>query len=216
VKVPVVGLCESVCASGGMYALMSPSVKFIAVGEESVAGSIGVIGHLTRYSRLLDWAKIDVETYKSGEYKDDGNPSRAATSAERARIQAFVDELAQKFYGVVLKARPKVDLAAIKPAGVFIGEKAVSVGLADAVMPREKVLEKAKELSGSKLIFTREEIGKMTKDAHGDSSAYQAPVIAPRAETVTWMADLHEIVEAMKEIKAGETVRFEYRMNYQF
>src|SRR5581483_9148989 len=94
-------------ASGGEYALMSPSVKYIAVSDDAVSGSIGVRATLTRYYRLLDWAKIDVENYKSGELKDDGNPTRAPTAAERQRIQAEIDKLALKFYSVVAKARPR-------------------------------------------------------------------------------------------------------------
>lgn len=216
-KVPVVGYCESMCASGGMYALMARSVKFIAVGDTTVAGSIGVVAHLTRYYRLLDWAKIDVETYKSGELKDDGNPTRAPTEAERKRIQHLVDELAQTFYAVVEKSRPKVDLAAIKPAGVFRGKHAVEVGLVDAVMTREEAIAKAKELSGSKLVFTREELGKMAKAA-SESTAYAAPRLEPRSDGagVFWMSDLHAVVEALQEVRAGETVRFEYRMPYTF
>lgn len=214
-KVPVVGYCESLCASGGMYALMSPSVKFIAVGDEAIAGSIGVIAHLTRYYRLLDWAKIDVETYKSGEFKDDGNPTRAATDAERKRIQSLIDDLAQRFYSVVQKARPGVDMAAIKPAGIFIGNEAVRVKLVDAVMTREQAMKKAKELSGSKLIFTREELGKMAKEAHESTAGYSAPRIEPRAQA-TWMDDLHVLVETVQEVKSGETVQFMYRMPYRF
>ncbi len=218
-KVPVVGYCARLCASGGEYALMSPSVKYIAVSGDAVSGSIGVILHLTRYHRLLDWAKIDVETYKSGELKDDGNPTRGPSAEERKRLQAEVDKFAQKFYSIVLKARPKADMAAIKPAGVFFGEEAVQVGLADAVMTRDEAVAKAKLLSGSKLAFTREELSKMTKAAHESTgSEYAAPTVAPRMDGsgIVWMSDLHTLVEMLREIKGGESVRFEYRMPYSF
>jgi len=216
-KVPVVGYCARLCASGGEYALMSPSVKYIAVSDDAVSGSIGVRATLTRYYRLLDWAKIDVENYKSGELKDDGNPTRAPTAAERQRIQAEIDKLALKFYSVVAKARPRVSLQAIKPAGIFFGGEAVEVGLADSVMTRDQVIAKAKELSGSKLAFTREELSKMTKAAH-ESTAYEAPKLAPRVDGagIVWMSDLHDILEMLREIKSGESARFEYRMPYRF
>jgi signal peptide peptidase SppA len=210
IKVPVVGYCARLCASGGEYSLMSPSVKFIGVSADAVSGSIGVILHLTRYYRLLDWAKIDVETYKSGELKDDGNPTRGPSAEERKRLQAEVDKFAQKFYSIVLKARPKADMAAIKPAGVFFGEEAVTVGLADAVMTRDEAVAKAKVLSGSKLAFTREELSKMTKAAH-ESTAYEAPARAPRAE-LDVTSDLHTLVQMLQEIRSGEVVRLEYRM----
>lgn len=213
-KMPVIGFCEYICASGGMYALMSPSVKFIAVGDETVAGSIGVIAHLTRYYRLLEWAKIDTETYKSGEKKDYGNPARAATENERKAFQSLVDELAQKFYGVVEAARPKADMAAIKPAGIFIGQAAVKVGLADAVMTREQAIAKAKELSGSKMSFTREELSKMAKAA-SETTAYKQEVPSPQMQ-ISWMGDLHTVVEMLQEIRGGESVQVLYRMPVKF
>jgi len=58
---------------------------------------------------LLEWAKVDLEVYRSGPLKDAGNPMRGSTEAERAYLQALVDTLAQQFYGDVRKARPKME-----------------------------------------------------------------------------------------------------------
>jgi signal peptide peptidase SppA len=214
VKVPVVGFCEYVCASGGAYALMAPSVKYIGVRGETIGGSIGVVGTMTRFNRLLDWLKIDNETFKSGPLKDTGNPTRDMTDADRKYFQGIVDELAQKFYGVVVKARPKASMDEIKTARIFIGENVVRVGLADAVMTRDEAATKAKELSGSKLIFTREEIKKMSKlgDEHSGST-YESALPSPRAG---WEGDVHVVVELLREVRAGESSRFEYRMPYTF
>lgn len=218
IKVPVVGFCEYVCASGGEYALMAPSVKYIGLRGETIAGSIGVIMHLTRYNRLLEWAKIDSETYKSGPLKDAGSPTRAPSEDERKYLQGIVDTLAARFYGVVMKGRPQADLAELKTAKIFIGEEAVRVGLADAVTTREAAEKKAKELSGSKLIFTREEIRKLSKDAAGDGHSFDsaAALPRPRASARSWDESLSAVVDLMQEIRSGESVRFEYRMPYQF
>lgn len=219
IKVPVVGLCEYICASGGVYALMAPSVKYIGVSDETIGGSVGVVMHMSRYHRLLDWAKIDSETYRSGHLKDAGNPTRPGNDTEKAYLQGIVDELAVKFYHVVGKARPKLkpeQWAQIKTAKIFIGPHIVAVGLADAVMTRDQAIRKAKELSGSKLAFTREELGKMSKAAH-ETTSYQAPPALssdPRADRA--LDDLHFFVNMAREIRAGEAVRFEYRAPYSF
>jgi signal peptide peptidase SppA len=214
IKAPVVGFCEYVCASGGVYALMSPSVKFIAVRPETWGGSVGVVGTMTRYNRLLEWAKIDTTTFKSGEFKDTGNPTRGITDRDQKYFQDIVDQLAGRFYEIVQKARPKADMAELKTAKVFVGERIVKVGLADAVMSREEVEKKAKELSGSKLIFTREEIKKMSRDANeGHNTVYEAP---RHRMSRGWESDLSTMVDLIQEIRGGESVRFEYRMTYQF
>lgn len=217
IKVPVVGFCDSLCASGGVYALMAPSVKFIAVREGAMAGSVGVIAQTARYNRLLEWAKVDAETYVSGPLKDTFNPTRAATDTDRKMIQGLVDELASRFYAVVQKARPKANMASLKTAGVFIGDEAVRVGLADKVMSYEEALAKVKELSGSKNAYTREELRKITKDA-SEAAAYHGGYggQGPRTDLGRALEHADTLMEVLQEIRSGASVRFQYRMPYQF
>lgn len=212
--VPVVGWCNNLCASGGMYVLMSPSVKYIGVRTETISGSIGVVMHITRYHRLMDWARIDNETYKSGTAKDSGNPNRPVTDEERADLQGTIDGLAQTFYGLVEKSRgDKIkDWPKIKRAGIFFGAEGVKVGLVDQVMTKQEAEQKAKDLSGSKLIFTREEIKKMSKDGD-DRGSYETPTHRPQA-ALSAFGDIPWVIETLKEIHAGGTVKIEMRMPY--
>ena len=214
IKVPVVAFCEYMCASGGAYAVMSPAVKYIGVRDDTIGGSIGVVAQMTRFNRLLDWAKIDNETFKSGSLKDTGNPTRDMTDADRKYFQSIIDELAAKFYHVVGKARPKItpeQWVEIKSAKIFIGPHIVSMGLADAVMTREQAVIKAKELSGSKTAYTREELRKITRDASEAASMRPDEGWLPRA-----MKHLDTAMEIVAEMRAGESMRFAYVMPYKF
>lgn len=216
IKVPVVGYCEYLCASGGVYALMAPSVKYIAVRDEAIGGSVGVIMQLTRFNRLLEWAKVDNETFKSGPLKDAGNPTRAGTDDERKYLQSIVDSLAQKFYGVVLKSRKgfeKEHWNEITAAKIFIGADIVRVGLADAVMTRDEAVAKVKELSKSKSAFTRDELRKITKDA-SEAASMSMPV--KRVESDGWLGHATALMEMLAEIRSGESTKFSYRMPYRF
>lgn len=217
-KVPVVGYCEYLCASGGMYALMAPSVKYIAVRDDTIAGSVGVIMQAVRYNRLLEWAKIDSETYKSGSLKDAGNPTRSAQDEERKYLQSIIDQLANKFYGVVLKARKGFEKSAweeVTAAKIFIGKDVVRVGLADAVMTRAEAEKKAKELSGSKLIFTRAELKKMSKAADEPAGDHHMAVPLPSVQA-RLENDFAFLVETLREIKQGESIQFQYLMPLKF
>jgi len=171
-KAPVVGWCDGVCASGGMYVLMAPSVKYIALRPETVAGSIGVIASSTRFNRLLDKLYIDNDTYKSGTLKDAMSPTRGATEEDRKYIQGIVDHLAENFYAIVGGARKITDWPAVKSARIFIGRQAVQVGLVDAVLTRDAAIQRAKSLSGSKVIYTREELKKMSTAADERAPRY--------------------------------------------
>lgn len=219
-KVPVVGFCQNICASGGMYVLMAPSVKFIAVRTQTISGSIGVVMHITRYHRLLDWARIDSETYKSGERKDYGSPERPPTDEEKAALQDEIKGLADSFYAIVVKARgdkiSATNLADIKRAGIYFGPSGVKVGLVDAVMTKEDATKKAKELSGSKSIYTRDELKKISKDANSsDFGSFSTEDLKP-SMVAEFFGDFQWALAWVKEVRSGGSVKFEFRAPYTF
>lgn len=215
IKAPVVAWCQYMCASGGLYAVMAPSVKRLLIRSDTITGSVGVVAQVARFNRLLSWAMVDIETHKSGSLKDAGNPTRAAADEDRKYLQSIIDELAVKFYAVVEKGRPGIKpdgWAQIKTARVFIGDSAVRIGLADGIGSRDDAIKKAKELSGSKLIFTREELKKMSKDAN-DTTVYMGPTVQPQ---MAGLGDVAWVIEQMKEIRQGESITFHYRMPMRF
>lgn len=219
-KVPVVGFCQNICASGGMYVLMAPSVKYIGVRTQTISGSIGVIMHISRYHRLLDWARIDSETYKSGDRKDYGSPERPPTDEEKAALQDEIRGLADSFYALVVKARGEkisaANLADIKRAGIYFGASGVKVGLVDEVMTREAATKKAKDLSGSKSIYTRDELKKISKDANSsDFGSFSTEDLKP-SMVVQAFADFQWALAWVKEIRSGGSVKFEFRSPYTF
>lgn len=212
-KVPVVAWCNNLCASGGVYILTAPSVKYIGVRSQTIGGSIGVVMQIARFNRLLEFLKIDTETYVSGALKDAGNPTRAVRDDERKYLQEINTTLANRFYALVQKSRPNVQMDAIKTAKIFIGSDVVRVGLADAVMNRDQALQKAKELSGSKHIYTRDELKKMSTAADAGPT-YHTGIPTPMVTNT--LGDIPWLIETLKEIRMGESVKFEYRLPYQF
>lgn len=210
-KPPVVGWCRGMCASGGMYILMAPSVKFIAASDEAIAGSIGVVMENTRFNRLLDKLMVDNEVFKSGDLKTAGSRTQPMSDPERKYLQSLVNDFAETFYAVVKRARPGItDWKEIKSARVFIGDKAVRAGLIDEIMDKDKAIERAKKLSKSERIFTREELKKMSRAAD-DRPAYSVPDMP-----VKMIADLPWLIDALKELRSGETIRFSYKLLMRF
>lgn len=212
---PVVAWCNTMCASGGYYLMMVPQVKHIGVRNDAIVGSVGVIMEMNRYHRLLDYLKIDSETYKSGSLKDAGNPTRAQEKEEREYLQGIIDSLAAGFYDVVAKGRAGHDVKwdEVKKAKIFIGKDALKVGLADSMMTYEQAVEKAKSLnSGNKTnTFTRTELKKIAKDAGGTEPNYK-PVTPP----TEFKNEYQELIQLLKEFKEGKSVKFEYRLPYKF
>ena len=76
----------------------------------------------------------------------------------------------------------------------------------DIPKPKEEAVKKAKELSKSTSIYTREELKKMSRAAEERPSyRYDAPLPV-----------LDQYVQLLQEVLAGERVRFLYLMPYRF
>ena len=78
----VVAYMSSVGASGAYY-VSCPADKIIA-NPGTIVGSIGVIAEWVNYGDLLEWAKLKDVTFKTGEFKDTGSPTRALTDSEKS------------------------------------------------------------------------------------------------------------------------------------
>lgn len=149
-KIPVVASIETVGASGGYYIACAAQKIFANPG--SITGSIGVIMHFVNYKELLSWAKVDVETVKSGKFKDIGSPVRELDETERKYMQELIDNVHSQFKLVVSKGRgmalEKVNL--IADGRVFTGEQAKELELVDELGTLGDAIRLAGELGGIK------------------------------------------------------------------
>jgi len=132
-KKRVVVSIESVGASGAYY-IASASDKIYA-DQGSIVGSIGVIAQWVNYGDLLKWAKLKDVVFKTGEFKDTGNPARDLTPAEQAYMQSLIDNMFGQFVKAVADGRSMKfdDVKAIANGKVWTGEQAKSMKLIDNV-----------------------------------------------------------------------------------
>lgn len=111
----------------------------------SVVGSIGVITFLPFFPKALESIGVEMKTLTAGKHKDLGNPFRPPQDGELDTRQQMLKHMHGEFIKAVKAARGE-RLAATAPAegedegvvdlfdgSVFVGQKAVSVGLADDV-----------------------------------------------------------------------------------
>jgi protease IV len=132
-KKRVVVSIETVGASGAYY-IASASNKIYA-DQGSIVGSIGVIAEWVNYGDLLKWAKLKSIVFKTGEFKDTGNPTRDLTPAEQAYLQSLIDNMFGQFVQAVADGRSMKfdDVKAIANGKVWTGEQALSMKLIDNV-----------------------------------------------------------------------------------
>jgi protease-4 len=132
-KKRIVASIETVGASGAFY-VASASNKIYA-DQGSIVGSIGVIAQWVNYGELLKWAKMKDIVFKTGEFKDTGNPTRDLTPAEQAYMQSLIDNMFGQFVKAVADGRGLKfdDVKSIANGKVWTGEEALPMKLIDQV-----------------------------------------------------------------------------------
>jgi protease-4 len=132
-KKRIVASIGTVGASGAYY--VSSAANKIFADDASIVGSIGVIAEWYNYEELLKWAKLQAITLKAGEFKDAGSPTRPMTPAERAYLQALIDNMHTQFIHSVAVGRHMKDdqVRALADGKVWTGEEAVPLKLVDQI-----------------------------------------------------------------------------------
>jgi protease-4 len=175
-KKHIVVSIETVGASGAYY-IASASNKIYA-DNGSIVGSIGVIAEWVNYGDLLKWAKLKSIVFKTGEFKDTGNPTRDLTPAEQAYMQSLIDNMFGQFVKAVADGRGMKfdDVKAIANGKVWTGAQALDMKLIDNVGDFEAAVKdtaKSVGISGEPTLVHPEKDRKTLLDLMlGDVSQY--------------------------------------------
>lgn len=132
-RVPVHAFVEDIAASGGYW--LACAADHIWVDASSIVGSIGVIHAGFGFQDLIARHGVERRVLTAGRAKAMGDPFRAQTDEDIARMNAMLAALHRNFIAQVRARRggrlkPGADLF---NADVWIGEEAVAMGLADGV-----------------------------------------------------------------------------------
>lgn len=144
----VVAYISSVGASGAYY-VSCPADKIVA-NPGTVVGSIGVIAEWVNYGDLLAWAKLKDVTFKTGEFKDTGTPTRELTEKEKVYFQGLIDDMYVQFVEAVAAGRKMdvEDVRALADGRVFTGRDARGKKLIDEVGDFQDAVDLTASLAG--------------------------------------------------------------------
>lgn len=146
-KKPVVVYMDSVAASGGYYVACG-ATKVIA-SETTLTASIGVIMESFSYHDLFGKVGLGTQTFTSGAFKDTLSGARPMREDEKAYVQGLVNEMYDRFLGIVSEARgvPKDVLKSTVADGrVVTGRQALAAKLVDQIGYIEDAYTLAREL----------------------------------------------------------------------
>ena len=130
-KIKLTVCIDKVAASGG-YLMSCVATKIIAA-PWAIVGSIGVIAQLPNFHRLLKKNSIDFEMHTAGEFKRTLTTLGENTEAGRKKFKSELEDLHLIFKDFVKEQRPQVDTKIVATGEVWQGEKAIEVGLIDAL-----------------------------------------------------------------------------------
>ncbi|MCA7010936.1 MULTISPECIES: S49 family peptidase [unclassified Wolbachia] len=120
-------------AYSAAYAIASSAEK-VFVSRTSGVGSIGVIASHIDQSRFDERQGIKYTTIFAGSRKNDLNPHEPMTSESLESLQKEVGRLYEMFLQLIARNRGlSIEKIRSTEAGLYFGEKAVEIGLADGV-----------------------------------------------------------------------------------
>ncbi|HSQ42960.1 MAG TPA: signal peptide peptidase SppA [Fibrobacteraceae bacterium] len=145
---PMVASVGGMAASGGYY--IACAAQRIVAEPVSLVGSIGVFGGKANLSGLYRKFGLNPVTRKTHISADAESMSRGFTDEERLVLQASMDDVYQRFVGVVAQARhltpSRVD--SLGEGRVFTGVQALTVGLVDTLGGLDVAVRMAADLAG--------------------------------------------------------------------
>lgn len=132
-KIPVYGVVEDICASGGYY--IAVATDKIYVDKGSIVGSIGVLMDGYGFTEVMKKVGVERRLMTAGENKGMLDPFSPINPKHQALVQEMLNEVHEQFKTVVRQGRGK----RLKEdnetfSGLFwSGEKSIKLGLVDAI-----------------------------------------------------------------------------------
>jgi protease-4 len=156
---PVVVSMGTVAASGGYW--IACAADTIVANPGTTTGSIGVIAQFAVVEKLLSRWGVEFETFKTGPFKDTGNPYRQVDPEEREWVQDWIDDAFEQFVEIVADSRnlPIETVREYATGRVYTGRQALEMGLVDQMGNFNRAVELLADLAGiegkPKLVYKR-------------------------------------------------------------
>ena len=142
---PIIASMGGVAASGGYY-ISTPADKILAE-RHTITGSIGVGGFLPTFERALEYIGINEDGVSTVDTTT--SVAESLTEKDKALLQMGTDLVYDKFITKVADNRgvTKEEIDQIARGKVWIGSKALEIGLVDEIAGIDRAIELAAELA---------------------------------------------------------------------
>ena len=137
---PVWAFMADMCASGGYY--IAAAADAISANRNTITGSIGVYIALTDTSQMYEMEGVRTILVRSGDNKGVGMEGVPITDDQAAVYQGVVDEMYERFVGIVAEGRglSQSDARALSDGRIYTAQQALDNGLIDEIGDWESTL----------------------------------------------------------------------------
>lgn len=129
---------DKLAASGGY--MMACVASHIMAAPFAIIGSIGVLGQLPNFHRLLKRHDIDFEQITAGEYKRTLTLFGENTDQDREHFRAEIETTHQLFKEFVKTNRPQLEIDSIATGEHWYGSRALDLKLVDELKTSDDYL----------------------------------------------------------------------------
>ena len=145
---PVVASYGNYAASGGYW--ISAGVNKIYSDATCLTGSIGVFSMIPEFSKTAAKVGVNMVTVGSNKHSDMYSLLRPFDAEETASMQVYVDDVYERFVGLVAEGR-SLDKQAVDDMAqgrVWVGTDAIGLGLVDEIGGLRQAVDYAASLAG--------------------------------------------------------------------
>ena len=145
---PLVASYGNYAASGGYW--ISAGAQKIYSDATCLTGSIGVFSMIPEFSKTAAKVGVNVVTVGSNKHSDMYSLMRPFDAEEAANMQLYVEDIYDKFVGIVAEAR-KLEVAQVDDMAqgrVWVGTDALDLGLVDEIGGLREAVNYAASLAG--------------------------------------------------------------------
>lgn len=130
-QIPLTIVVDKIAASGGY--MMACLANELVAAPFAVIGSIGVVGALPNFNKMLKRFDIDYEQHTAGEHKRSLTLFGENTDADREQFQRELTNTHELFKKHIAQYRPQLDMEKLATGETWYGIEALEYGLIDHI-----------------------------------------------------------------------------------
>ena len=210
---PLVASYGNYAASGGYW--ISAGAQKIYSDATCLTGSIGVFSMIPEISKTTSKVGVNMVTVGSNKHSDMYSLTRPFDATETATMQAYVEDIYEKFVGIVAEAR-KLEIAQVDDMAqgrVWVGTDALELGLVDEIGGLREAVNYAASLAG----FVNKSDYKVKCVPQPLSSTEQLmQMLSSKRESPSILAGtpFEEFGKALKDLRENEPSKVYARLPY--